>query len=180
MGALLLVTWAAASAQFPVFVDDISSPEQAQFIDDLERATTFHGRLATGEVDYYRVDAEGGDVASFQILVPQRDELRDFRPNVTVSGPGLPAGGEPVLTSAAGVDLYDPTTHIYYWSFGATGDRSSSATLPQEGTYEIAVGVDRGDGGPYAITTGTEESWGPLDIVTFPLDWARVRLWYFS
>ncbi len=52
--------------------------------------------------------------------------------------------------------------------------------LPAQGTYEIVVRIDRGTGGPYAIVTGKREQWGPLDVVLFPLQWARVRLWYFS
>lgn len=180
LGLVLLAVGIAASARYPVFVDDISSPERAEVIDDIERSQTWHGHLAEGRADYYRFGAEQGDVASFEILVPKRDELRGFRPEVTVSGPGLPDGGATVPASAAPVSFYEDHTQSYYWSYSAVGGQESSVTLPAQGTYQIVVRIDRGAGGPYAITTGTGERWGPLDVVVFPLQWARVRLWYFS
>jgi hypothetical protein len=180
VGLVLLAIGIAASARYPVFVDDISSPERAEVIDDIERSQAWHGHLTEGRADYYRFEAEQGDVASFEILVPKRDELRDFRPEVIVSGPGLPDGGATVPASAAPASFYEDQTQTYYWSYSAAGGQESSVTLPAQGTYEIVVRADRGAGGPYAITTGTRERWGPLDVVLFPLQWARVRLWYFK
>ena len=177
---VLLAIGIAATARYPVFVDDISSPERAEVIDDIQRSQTWHGHLTEGRADYYRFEADVGDVASFEILVPKRDELRSFRPEVTVRGPGMPGGGARVPASAAPVSFYEDQTQSYYWSYTPEAGRDATVILPAQATYEIVVRIDRGAGGPYAITTGTEERWGPLEVVLFPLQWARVRLWYFS
>ena len=99
VGMVLLALTLATTAGYPVFVEDISSPTRAEVIDDIERLQTWHGHLTEGGADYYRFEADVGDVASFEILVPKRDELRSFRPEVTVRGPGMPGGGARVPAS---------------------------------------------------------------------------------
>jgi hypothetical protein len=141
---VLLAVGISATARYPVFVENISSPERAEVIDDIERSQAWHGHLTEGRADYYRFEGEQGDIASFEILVPKRDELRDVRPEVSVSGPGLSDGGARVPASTAPASVYEDLTQSYYWSYTATSEQESSVALPAQGAYQIVVRIDRG------------------------------------
>jgi len=181
---------AATSAHYPLVVDDISSPERAEVIEDVDRARAFFGRLEPGQVDYFRFDGASGQSVTFEILVPQREELRGFRPEVMIAGPGLTDdcdlpvdvdGCQRVPSSAAPARTYEGYTQSYYWSYAATGEPNSTVKLPADGSYLVAVRADDGESeGPYALGFGNEQRFGVSEVLGFPLQWVSARLWYFS
>jgi hypothetical protein len=180
----------ASSAHYPLLVGDIDSPERAELIDDVDRALAFFGRLERGQIDYFRFDGETDQTITFEILVPKREELQGFQPEVIVAGPGLtddcdvPVEAEGCLrvpSSAAPVSHYEGYTQSYYWSYAATGEPNSTVTLPEDGDYLVAVRADDDESeGPYALGFGNEERFGITEVLGFPLQWVSARLWYFS
>jgi len=190
VGALLASVALASSAHYPLLVGDIDSPERAEVIEDVDRARAFFGRLEPGQVDYFRFEGAGEQRVTFEILVPQREELRGFRPEVVIAGPGLTddcdlpvdaEGCQRVPSSAAPAAVYEGYTQSYYWSYGATGEPNSTVTLPAGDSYLVAVrGDDDESGGPYALGFGNEQRFGVSEVLGFPLQWVSARLWYFS
>ena len=191
MGALIAALAVTTSAHYPLLVDDIDAPERAEFIEDVERARAYFGRLEPGQVDYFRFEGEADQRVSFEILVPKREELRDLRPEVVVAGPGLTddcddlpveaEGCERVVTSAAPASIYERFTQSYYWSYAEPGRSNSTVVLPADGSYLVAVRADDEESeGPYALGFGNEQRFGISEILGFPLQWVSARLWYFS
>jgi len=191
VGALIGALAIATSAHYPLIVDDIDSPERAEAIEDVDRARAFFGRLEPGQIDYFRFEGEADQRITFEILVPKREELRVFRPEVVVAGPdltddceGLPVeveGCERVVTSAAPASIYEGFTQSYYWSYAEPGRSNSTVTLPEDGGYLVAVRADDDESeGPYALGFGNEQRFGVAEVLGFPLQWVSARLWYFS
>ena len=189
--ALIAALAVATSSHYPLLVDDIDSPEQAELIEDVDRARAYFGRLEPGQVDYFRFEGEADQRVSFEILVPKREELRDLRPEVVVAGPGLTddcddlpveaEGCERVVTSAAPASIYERFTQSYYWSYAEPGRSNSTVVLPADGSYLVAVRADDEESeGPYALGFGNEQRFGISEILGFPLQWVSARLWYFS
>ncbi len=190
MGAVVAALAVAASAHYPLFVEGIDSPDRAEPIEDVGRARAFYGRLEPEGVDYYRFEGGAGQEVAFELLVPKTDDLRDFRPEVLLAGPGLTddchglvleaEGCERIPASAAPASVYEGFTQTYYWSYAEPGEPSSTVTLPAGGSYLVAVRADDDSAGPYALGVGTEQDFGVADALGFPLQWVSVRLWYFS
>jgi hypothetical protein len=190
VAALMVSVAVASSAHYPLLVGDINSPERAELIEDVDRARAFFGRLEQGQIDYFRFEAETDQTITFEILVPKREELQGFRPEVIVAGPGLTddcdlpldaEGCRRVPSSAAPVSLYEGYTQSYYWSYAATGEPNSTVTLPGDGDYLVAVRADDDESeGPYALGFGNEQRFGVFEVLGFPLQWVSARLWYFS
>jgi hypothetical protein len=191
MGALLAALALASTAHYPLFVADIDDPDSAEVIEDVARARAYFGRLEAGQVDYFRFQTTTEQTLSFEILVPKREELRDFRPQVVVAGPGftedcgeLPIEAEGcarVPSSSTPASVYEGFTQSYYYSYAEPGESRSTLKLPGEGEYLVAVSADDETlEGPYALGFGTEQRWGPAEVLGFPLQWVSARLWYFS
>ncbi|HZK51057.1 MAG TPA: hypothetical protein VFD47_05805, partial [Actinomycetota bacterium] len=182
MGALIAALAISTSSHYPLLVDDIDSPERAEVIEDVDRARAFFGRLEPGQTNYFRFEGEADQRVTFEILVPKREELRDFRPEVIVAGPGLAdgcdglsvevEGCEQVVTSAAPASIYEGFTQSYYWSYAEPGRSNSTVTLPGDGSYLVAVGSDDDESeGPYALGFGNEQRFGVAEVLGFPLQW---------
>jgi hypothetical protein len=191
VGALLAALAMASTAHYPLFVADIDHPERAEVIEDITRARAYFGRLEVGQIDYFRFQGTTDQTISFEILVPQRDELRGFRPEVVVAGPGFDEdcgalrveeeGCARVPASSTPASVYEGFTQSYYYSYAEPGESRSTLRLPGEGEYLVAVRADDETlEGPYALGFGTEQHWGVAEVLGFPLQWVSARLWYFS
>jgi hypothetical protein len=187
---LVAVTATVASAHTPVFLKPWAEAgvQERRTIKDPERSWALYGRLGPGQTaDVIPVTAQAGQQLYLQVLVPLREELRDFRPRVALVGPGLtgeaPAdlpvplnAGEGALAlpePAAPSEFYEPFTQTKYWVYGQVKDK-----FPAAGTYRIVVWDPAGKGGRYTVALGEREQFGPADLLSFPATWLKVRGWY--
>jgi hypothetical protein len=201
LGFLLLTGQAAAHT--PIFLRDEQGPgvHVHRPIRDPERSWAIYGRLGpgvsrndccqAGYADVVPIAARQGQRLYLQVLVPKRDELKEFRPRAVLIGPGLPqmepcppklplqpahgSGCLPVPELKQPADLYEGFTQTRYWVLG-----SVSSTFPGTGDYALVIYDPLGVGGPYTVAVGQREVFSPLDLLTFPLTWVRVHVWLWK
>lgn len=91
----------------------------------------------------------------------------------------LPAGynleqlGGLVVENRPGEDFFEPFTQTRYW-----GRQELDFNLPETGKYYLLVWNPEGEGGKYVLDTGTEEVFGPADLLRFPIWWLNTRLYF--
>ncbi len=78
-----------------------------------------------------------------------------------------------VLESVTGEDFYEPFTQTRYW-----GRQTVELDLPQSGTYHLMIWNPEGKLGKYVLDTGTEEVFGPEDLLRFPIWWLNTRVYF--
>jgi hypothetical protein len=78
-----------------------------------------------------------------------------------------------VLESEKGEDFYEPFTQTRYW-----GRQTVELDLPQSGTYHLLIWNPEGKLGKYVLDTGTEEVFGPDDMLRFPIWWLNTRVYF--
>ncbi|MCA1553346.1 MAG: hypothetical protein LC737_03115, partial [Chloroflexi bacterium] len=134
-------------------------------------------------------EGKQGQRIAISTLVPKIAALREFGVAVALVGRGfgkadaLPfalSDGEGVLLAPddahAADDLFDePFTGTTYWN-----RQKLNATLPQDGTYTVAVFNARGEVGKYVLAIGEREKFGWRDVLDFPRTRATVREWRLS
>lgn len=181
---MLLTTTALAHS--PIFLRPGQTPAP---ITDAEKSWALYGRLAPdGKPDVIPVDAEQGERLKLQLLVPKRNDLKEFHPVIYLVGPGLPQtalppgapvtpeNGEGALVPerpAAPSEFYEPFTQTRYWTYEDT-----TGTFPATGRYRVVVYDPTGKAGPYVVALGEREDFGAGDLVRFPGIWLRVRNWF--
>lgn len=182
---VLLLT-SGALAHSPIFLRPGEAPAA---ITDAEKSWAIYGRLAPGEKpDVIPVDARQGERLKLQLLVPKRDDLKDYHPVIYLLGPGFlgtwlppgspvpPANGESALVpdrSTAPAEFYEPFTQTRYWTY-----EDVTGTFPATGRYRIVVHDPDGKGGRYVVALGEREDFGAADLLKFPGIWLRVRNWF--
>jgi hypothetical protein len=128
-------------------------------------------------------DAQEGQEVYLELGVPVIDRLKNFRPALTVLGPGLPASHLPFETPAGmGREVYDTETvkepRTYHESFTGTDSwvwREIRFKVPATGKYFVVAYVPSGETGKVWVALGEQESFGLLDIFRFPGWRSRTR-----
>ena len=195
-----------ALAHTPVFLSekDRTGVHIGPLITEPDYSWAYYGRLASGlaashgsaaapTVEILPVAAQAGQELRLRLAIPQRPELRAFRPRVAVIGPGLPAlaSDDPILSGlpvkpgeGEGVLLvpegkpeasFEPFTQVKYWDYPRLASR-----FPATAPYRIVIYDPAGRGGRYTLAIGAKERLGIKDILTFPLTLARIRVWLWK
>lgn len=189
---LLLLTWpAAAAAHAPIFLsNNPSMVVERPLIGDPQKSWAIYGRLgAERSADLIPVGGEKGQTFYAQLIVPARDDLREFRPQAVLLGPGLtgkapsdslvqPGPGEGALVLNNPPEprkIYEGFTQMWLWEYG-----TALTPFPQTGTYRLVIYDPAQRGGPYTVAIGKREEFGLLDVLTFPLIWVRSRIWLWK
>lgn len=91
----------------------------------------------------------------------------------------LPAGFDAlgyngiIVENQVGEDFFEPFTQTRYW-----GRQQIDLDLPESGTYTLVIWNPEGEFGKYVLDTGTEEVFGPADLLRFPIWWLNTRLYF--
>ncbi len=92
---------------------------------------------------------------------------------VPVADLEIDAGTGLVAESVTSEEFYEPFTQTHYW-----GRQIVEMNLPQSGTYYILIWNPEGHTGKYVLDTGTEEVFGPTDLLRFPIWWLNTRVYF--
>ena len=156
-------------------------------IENLTTSFAFYRELtSSSQVDVYAFEARAGEHLHAGINIPAISELESYGVSVALLGPGLPEAdytllpadhpeglGAIVAPSAPGEDFFEPFTQTNYW-----GRQRLDLSLPETGTYYLAIWNPDGATGKYVLDTGTVEVFSPLDLFGFPLWWVQVHLFF--
>ena len=170
---------------------DPGKDEGVTQIPDPATSYAFYREIVSPEqIHIYEFQSEAGQFFHAGINVPQIKGLEDFGVTLALLGPGLPpiaehqlhsygaslqlgaSGGLAVESTKAG-DFYEPFTQTRYW-----GRQELELNLPESGTYRLLIWNPKGESGKYVLDTGTEEVFGPADMLRFPLWWIHARVYF--
>jgi len=186
LGAMVFSLWAGvgpAQAHQPIW----GAETGVTTIPNLSTSFAVYRDLkAPAQVDYYALAAKAGDRLWAGINIPAVPGLEHYGVTVALFGPGLPLAdpaavpfeypdgvGAVLFNSQPGADFFEPFTQTNYW-----GRQRFDLTLPETGTYYLAVWNPAGQTGKYVMDTGRAEVFGPGDIFNFPIWWVRVHLFF--
>jgi hypothetical protein len=181
--ALVLLIAPAASAHRPEW----GTGSGVTRIPDPHTSYAFYRDLRHPEdVHVYSFAGRAGETFHAGINVPAIPGLESYGVTLALLGPGLPIlspatvpaslppGGTGTLyPSTAGDDFFEPFTQTRYW-----GRQDINLTIPQNGTYYLAIWHPSGQPGKYVLDTGTIEVFGMSDLFRFPAWWVRVHLYF--
>ena len=201
LGIILVVFQSGAtSARQGVFIRDYVSYNSSQVlnVEKPETARTFYGELkGLGKPTLFSLKANKGFLVQARVLIPNLEELDDYRPALALFGPGLPKPTtdqldhlpftvpaeqglalseviiKPGVTPALLPQYTEPYTQSNYWE-----GQELLRELPQDGTYYLVVFSRIGQGGKYALELGDTAATGLKEILGFPVLWSRVHLWF--
>lgn len=187
-GLLAVAVAAEALAHAPQFyAASLAGVAERPAIRDPEKSWALYGRLGPGRTaEMIPIHGKQGGTLFVQIIVPVRSDLNEFRPRGVLIGPGLqgeaPADLPVQVPAGQGVlvlpepdrrrQIYEGFTQMYLWEYGMVDGK-----FPETGRYGLVVYDPSGRGGPYTAAIGKREEFGLLDLFTFPLIWARARVW---
>jgi hypothetical protein len=185
----LAMTATAAEAHSPIFLTPVPTEgvQQRPPIDNPEKSWAIYGRLGPGEaVDVIPVQGWAGRRLKLQVLVPRRDDLAEYRPELVLIGPGLTGQvppGFPVRPGEGEGALVVPTPNeprVFDEEFTKTSYRvwgEYDGKFPATGTYRLAVWDPAGKGGTYTAALGFKEQFGIRDLFRFPRIRREVQQW---
>ncbi len=175
-------------------------------IPDPSTSFAYYRELATDDVVHvYRFEAEAGQFLHAGINIPQLEGLEDYGVSLALLGPGMPAldpadlpyfdprtraGGPMILPAWAqdiglagltgivaddvqGEPFFEPFTQTNYW-----GRQTLELDLPASGSYVLLVWNPDHETGKYVMDTGTQEVFGPVDLLRFPGWWLDTRIYF--
>lgn len=180
-----------ASAHTPIFLQSTTTgvKEHAP-ISDPEHSWAVYGRLPAGAAaDAIPIQAKKGQRLYLQLLVPDKPDLASFKPQVVLLGPRLrgevppsspvrPPSGEGALVvpnPPKPSRIYEGFTQMHLLEYGTV-----DSTFPDSGRYLLVAYDPAQEGGPYTVAIGKRESFGLLDVLNFPLVWARAHVWLWK
>jgi len=199
---LLLVTAQSGLAHRP----ENGNPEGVTIIPDPTTSYAYYRQLSGSDtVHVYQFEGQAGTFFHAGINIPQLDRLADYGVSLALLGPGLPplapaklpfqqisarmgmptllpdwarTASQPTLSgirvdSTPGEAFFEPFTQTRYW-----GRQELELDLPQDGSYTLLIWHEGGQPGKYVLDTGTQEVFGPGDLLQFPLWWFNTRTYF--
>ncbi len=176
-----LLTVSSAAAHRPDFgTGEYANPLTAYVIEDPEVSIVVYRDVTCERPELWmRLEGVAGMELYVQLLVPAIERLEGYRPTLAVVGPGFPASRLGIdLPSGAGAVPF-PTASLEPVVFDEpfTGTRDwilmeETLLIPQTGTYYVVAWDPRRSTGKLAVSVGTREAFGLVDLFRFP-GWRR-------
>lgn len=188
IGVILLVVCSCAWAHNPIVVNGGATDTTTAYpVKDISVSRVAYHHVKTGQaVLWLTFTGKAGQVLAFQMGVPRIDRYAGVRPATAILGPGLP--GPPVLPFAVpeGMGAVIVTTegqepNLFHEEFTGTVDwqfREESLSLPQDGTYYMAVYLPSGGEGKLWVALGKTEAFGLWDLIRMPVTIVDVRCFH--
>ncbi len=185
ISALLLVPFSVAYAHRPIFSEKAATdPHSAVFIAQPAISQVIYREITdTAKQIWLALDAHEGFKLFIQIGVPVLDHLKDFRPAMTVIGPGLPEDDLPfALPEGWGAKVFSTADvkepRFFHEHFTGTDSwilLSETVVLPSSGRYYGVAYVPSGENGKLWLSVGQKESFGLADWLQFGEWKKRIR-----
>lgn len=184
LGVLVLSLLATpVLAHVPEFPADNTSPEQAVEVSDAAKSWSFHDRLDTGAVKYYRLSLSTGQRLQVSTFTPERSQ---FTPSIVLMSRSLnrtdPVPSGVAVPDGMGTLVIDGTRpeSASYEPFAPSANyqtSNSTRSIQTETTYVIAIYEPANRSGPAGVAIGYQEEFSPTEYVTVPYDLVRTQLW---
>ncbi len=131
-------------------------------------------------------DADAGTRLDLSLGIPVLDRLADYRPNLAVLGPGLPAidlpfeippdvGGVPFESARLGEPRFfrEPFTGTDSWIL-----LDEAVNLPEDGTYYVVAWPSGSDADKLWVAIGLRERFSLRDVLALPTIIRDVRAFH--
>jgi hypothetical protein len=173
------------------FYRELTAPDQVHvYRFDAEHGQFFHAGVNIPQIA--RLEAFGVNLALVGPELPPLsehlyqlpgvdDQVKDsdsshsslHLPSVVIEALHANTYGAVVRKSVQSEDFYEPFTQTRYW-----GRQTLELDLPASGTYYLLIWHPDGESGKYVLDTGTEEVFGPGDLLRFPVWWFNTRVFF--
>jgi hypothetical protein len=174
---------ATAKAHKPSFgEDELNHPENAYAIVDPAASIVIYRSVTCEHAELWmKLDGTQDFPLFVQLLTPQIDRLKDYRPSLALVGPGLPApeadlgieipagmGATVFRTDAVEPVAFDePFTDTHDWILV-----EETVKLPMTGTFYVVAWDPDHRTGKLAVAVGTVENFGPADFAN-AAEWTK-------
>ncbi|VVB70915.1 Uncharacterised protein [uncultured archaeon] len=184
--AVLLLSFGAL-AHVPLSARGNDNITSALHISDAAKSFAIYGRLDSGEVHYYRLDMQKGDIISLSLFVSASPKELDFRPGMVLYGPGIKSEGPlpqglafpPEKASGAMTIPGTRAESATYEPFAPSSFvqmANVSLSAPQTASFIVAV-FSGNTSGHYGLATGYREEFSFMERITAPIQLISVYIW---
>ena len=162
----LLLTTSSVFAHQPYFEDEEFTFQNPWPVPNARISTAVYATLSTNnDVDYYAFEASEGQSVLLSLTIPQIDGHDDFAPRMALIGSGVGADPLPNFVEQpanSSAQIFEPPAEAraFFEPFSATNywDRqNATVTMPETGTYYVAVWHGAGEIGRYVFVIGQQE-----------------------
>jgi hypothetical protein len=177
-GCLLICISLSAFAHKPVSIGGVfSTYDQALQMEDIDVSQVVYSPLAEESPELWLVlQATAGTQLDVSLGIPVLDRLTDYRPQLAVLGPGLPALDLPLeMPIDIGGVVFEPATagEPRFFHEPVTGTDSwilieEVVTLPETGTYYVVAWPSGDQIDKLWVAIGMREQFGLRDLLSFP------------
>lgn len=187
-GLLLLWISQPALAHKPASIGGLfPTAEAALWMDNIDVSQVVYSPLTEADSQLWLTfEATAGTRLDVSLGLPVLDRLTDYRPDLAVLGPGLPAvdlpvdmppdvGGVVFESSAEGEPrfFHEPVTGTDSWIL-----IEDAVTLPETGTYYVVAWPSGAQVDKLWVAIGKREAFGLGDFVSFPTIIRDVRAFH--
>lgn len=179
--ALAMVTFGAIDAQAHRVIDDDGSHttyDNPIILNDFELSqVVYHTVTLSSNQLWFRFDAEEGQELYWEFGLPAIDSLSNYRPEMWVFGPGLPAldlKGASDITPPPGLGGFKIENYeeleFFFERFTSTNTwilNSDSREIEDDGTYYVMAHHPGGNTGKFWVALGAREEYGLEDILIY-------------
>ncbi len=184
---LLICCSLPALAHKPASIGGIfPTADEALRMENIDVSQVVYSPLtATDPQLWLTLEATAGTVLDVSLGVPVLDRLAEYRPNLAVLGPGLPAIDLPmdVPPGIGGVVFESAGRAPRRFHEHVTGTESwilieNAVTLPETGTYYVVAFPTGAQIDKLWVAIGTREQFGLRDLLSFPTIIRDVRAFH--
>lgn len=176
-GLLLTSISLSTLAHKPISIGGtFSARDQALQMTDIDVSQVVYSPLSEADPQLWLTfEATAGTILDVSLGLPVLDRLTDYRPNLAVLGPGLPAVDLSVeVPSGAGGFVFDAAaTEPEFFHEPITGTDSwilieEALALPETGTYYVVAWPSGDQIDKLWVAIGKREQFGLRDFASFP------------